>query len=174
MKNKFLYSLIVLAVTLFFAISVGGCGGPSGNLAEYTGNENNESNENNENQQGGSVTSETVLSLEHNMDTNGNDVPDFADFTNIPHYELDASYATASSGGMFSSSAMISAATLNITVPAMLTLSELRAQEEPNTFTVTLEANKEYTIEFSKNMAEALEAVTPRLKVYDPDNAELP
>lgn len=173
--------VLLLIVALFCAVSFGGCGGSSSNSFSdnNSGNNSNNGNSNNGNGNGNNgnndaAASETVLSLEHNMDTDGNGVPDFVDFSNVPHYDLDSSHATASNGGLFSASAMVGAAALNVSVPAILTLSELRLQEEPNTFTVALEAGKEYTIQFSKNMAEALEAVMPRLKIYDPENSELP
>ena len=70
---------------------------------------------------------------------------------------------------------MITAAALEIMeLPAFLTMKELREQEEPNAFTVALEAGKEYTVQFSKNLAELLLSVVPRIKIYDPENAELP
>ena len=167
----------LFAVLAFWAaVSAGGCGGSSSNsFSDDTANNNGNTN-NQPNNQGNTdaAASETVLNLDHNMDTDGNGIPDFVDLSSIPHYDLDSSHATAYVGGMFSSSAMIEAAAMKITVPAVLTLSELRMQEEPNTFTVALEAGKEYTIMFSKNLAEALEAVNPRLKIYDPENAELP
>ena len=167
MKRSIFAFMLLIALFTFAVFSAGGCGSSSSsNFADNSGDEPVENVDN-------AAKPETVLSLNAGLDSDGDGVPDIVDFRGIPMYDLDSYYAqTDGVNDTFASAAVFAAAALNVTVPARLALSELRAQEEPNIFSVRLQAGKEYTIMFSKNLAEALEAVMPRIKVYKPAVSE--
>ena len=56
----------------------------------------------------------------------------------------------------------------------MVWLKELRIQSDgSDEFSVELEKGKDYTLEFSKNFTELLDAILPEIRIYDPDNAKL-
>ena len=104
------------------------------------------------------------------MDSNGNGKPDFLDFTGVPQIRLDD---TVTAGNISTASSIFAAAETNLTVPSMIWFKELKPQNDPNIFSIYLEAGKTYTFEFSKNLTEALDDILPSVRIYDPENAVL-
>ena len=166
MNNKRFFGALTAVLLLALAIAGGGgCGGSS-----HKG--------------GGSASvnrAETVFDLSDlalllTMDIDDNGMPDFLDFEGVSQLHVDnASSASASSVRISEASSILSAAEKAVTVPSMIWLKQLRLQtEDANVFSVKLEAGKEYTFEFSKNLTESLGGVLPSSKVYDPTNSQLP
>ena len=181
MHNKHFFHINVIAilavVALFCAIS-GGCGGNPSNLG-FNNNNNNNNDEGSIDYPQVSVNCpETVfsisdLSLLLTMDIDDNNIPDFLDFEGIPQFHIDNSSSDTASE-IFDVEALLDAAERNVPVPSMIWLKQLRLPtENANVFSVTLEAGKEYTFEFSRNLTESLGGILPSIKVYDPENSQL-
>lgn len=176
-RNKFLYSLIALAVFLFCAVSLGGCGGSSSNSFSSGGdNPNNPDNPAPNNpiaEEDSATRAETTLDVSFSMDSDKNGKPDFLDFHGVPQIHFDNS-VSSSSGRISASSSILAAAEMNVTVPSMIWLNKLRPQsEDANIFLVPLDKGQEYTFEFSRNFTEDLGGVLPNIKFYDPSNSLL-
>ena len=183
-KSWLLYLVAALAITLFFTVSLGGCGGSSSSHPGYSQNDENgsdePSDEPNTQPQEPSPTrqvwqQDTAISLRNaraGFDFDGNGKMDFLDFSNVGQFHLSKNVAAA---GLPRNSSFRAASEAKISVPAMVWLEELRPRtENPNIFQVYLEKDKEYTFEFSKNFTDNVDANFPDLEIFDPENAALP
>ncbi len=168
-------NIIALLCALFFAIAVGGCGGTS----SVGGGDDTENNNNQEQERTSPVPEsesatrpETSMPITMGMDADGNGLPDFLDFYGVPQVHLTNSVSSSSSGKIFSSSSFLAAAETNVTVPSMIWIDKLvKEADGANILLVPLDAGKEYTFEFSKNMTEFLGGTLPNIKIYDPSNS---
>ena len=157
-------------VALFFAVTAGGCGGGGSSLSNSSSNNS-----------GGSIAEAdsatrpvTSLDISLAMDSNGNGKPDFLDFNGVPQIHIKNSVSTASLGKAAAASSVLAAAEMNVPVPSMVWINNLRPQsEDPNLILVTLDAGNEYTFEFSKNLTSFAGSILPNIKFYDPSNAVL-
>ena len=153
-KFNIFYPIVLLMIMALFVVSSGGCGGSSSSTANGTS----------------ASEGDTILKLASGMDSNGNGKPDFLDFTGIPQIHLGD---TVTAGNISTASSVFAAAEVNLTVPSMIWFKELKPQNDPNVFSIYLEAGKTYTFEFSKNLTEALDDILPSVRIYDPENALL-
>ena len=173
MKKKIISLNIItlLMVALFFAVTAGGCGGGGGSSLSNSSSNNS----------GGSIAEAdsatrpvTLLGISLAMDSNGNGKPDFLDFNGVPQIHIKNSVSTASLGKAAAASSVLAAAEMNVTVPSMVWINNLRPQsEDPNLILFMLEAGNEYTFEFSKNLTSFAGSILPNIKFYDPSNAVL-
>ena len=161
--------IAILAVVALLCVVSGGCGGSSSRVVQ-----------DNTGYPSASVNCpETIfdlsdLSLLLTMDIDDNGMPDFLDFEGVPQFHVSNS-ASAPSGEIFDLESLLKAAEKNVPVPSMIWLNKLRMPgEDANVFSVNLEAGKEYTFEFSRNLTESLGSVLPNIRVYDPENSKLP
>ena len=167
MSNKrFFGALTVVALSFLAALGGGGCGG--------SGDKSGPASPSSSVNRPETVYDTSDISLLLGMDIDDNGMPDFLDFEGVPQFHVDNS-ASDPSGEIFNAASILEAAEKYVPVPSMIWLNQLRlASEDANFFSVNLEAGKEYTFEFSKNLTEDLGGVLPSVKVYDPANAQLP
>lgn len=162
-------NLILLLLIVFFAVSTGGCGSNGGSLGGGSSG-NNPTNNNEGTKEGIANQTQTILQVNSGMDADGNGLPDLLDFTGVEQVHLNNNTVS----NVFTASSLSSAAEAQAQVPAMFWLKELKSRNNADVVSVYLEAGKSYTVEFSKNLTEALEDVLPEIEIFDPDNANLP
>ena len=187
-KNWSFYLVAVLAIMLFFTVSLGGCGGSSSSRSSggYALNPDNPGDNPGDNSGGTDTQDEpnptrnvweqdTAISLRNakaGFDFNGNGKMDFLDFTGVGQFHLSENVTAA---GLPRNSSFRAASEAKISVPSMVWLEELRPRNDnPNIFQVYLEKGKEYTFEFSRNFTGTVDANFPDLQIFDPENAALP
>ena len=163
MKNKRFFCVLMAALLLALAVLGGGCGGGSSGRGSVAHSENEKFLNLNE-----------LSALLSTMDIDSNGMPDFLDFYGVAQVHVDNS-TSAPSVRISGATPLLSAVEKAVTAPSMIWLKQLRSQTEAaNVFSIQLEAGKEYTFEFSRNLTESLGGVLPSIKVYDPANSQLP
>ena len=149
MHSKSFYTLVLSALLVFAVIASQGCGGSSSNSFSRGGDSD-------EGEAIGSVVigGETILK-NYNFDINGNGKPDFLDFDSVAITHVEASLTPSS---------------ITVQTPAIISFAELKKMDagEPDTVHVNFQAGTEYTIELSKNFADSVSSLLPRIEIFSP------
>lgn len=171
-KSRVKYLVWLLVLVLAFCVISGGCGGSSSHIADVADKDEATYPSASVNRPE-TLFSISDVSLLLTMDIDDNSMPDFLDFEGVPQFHIDNSGSDTSSV-IYTAESILEAAERNIPVPSMIWLHQLRMpSEDANVFSVNLEAGKEYTFEFSRNLTESLGGILPTIKFYDPANSKL-
>ena len=158
MRSKSFYTLVLSALLVFAVIASQGCGGSSNKFRPvgYSG----DSGEDEETSRTGSIVigGESIL-VGDNLDTDNNGKPDFLDFDGVSITHVQASESPSS---------------ITVQAPSMTFFKELKDadKEDPDTVHVNLQAGTEYTVEFSKNLADSVTSLLPRIEIISPVSNE--